>query len=546
MVKYFSTLIISAGIFLINFSVQAQLIPGVLNYQEQALMFSNYHYTGSARIQGLANTQMSLGGDISSALANPAGLGFYNRSEISITPSVNAFTAKSNYLGQLTSSNTTKFNIDNIGVVFNKTKSDYEPGDWRGGSFAISLSKINEFNGEINYLGSNPNNDILDFYVQDATNQNVDPVELTGVTYGAYQTYLISELYDAYLENGDTVYYPFYERTFFTEFPSEDYKTEQSEIISTGGSQNQWNFSYGGNYGDFLYFGFTLGIQSIRYEISKRYFEQYPGAQGDIVNSTLLIEDLLTEGIGVNGTFGVIARPINRITIGASIITPTYLSMSERYNLYTEANYNNFSMTDYGDYFDANYDFIVNPDALFTTFTEYDDLLNTINYEEESFYDYNITTPLRINGGITYFFNKNGFISGDIEYVDYSNMKLRSDDGSLESNNADIREFYTSTLNYRIGGEWRFNTLRVRAGYGLRGNPYGGNGIDLTTQTISGGFGFRSKTFYADLAASYKKFDTEYLPYALENPDNDPIFDTSTVKIQNTDLHFILSFGLFF
>jgi hypothetical protein len=546
MTKQFLTLIISAWIFMANFSSQAQIIPGALSYNEQALMFSNYNYTGTARIQGLANTQISLGGDVSSALSNPAGLGFYNRSEVTITPTVNSFNATGNYLGQNTSSTNTRFNIDNIGVVFNKTKSDYEPGKWRGGSFAISLSKINEFNGEISYFGSNPNNDILDFYVQDASNQNVDPGDLAGVTYGAFQSYLISELFDAFLENGDTVYYPFYERTFFTEFPSDDYPTDQSEIITTGGSQNQWNFSYGGNYGDFLYFGFTLGIHSIRYEITKRYSEQYPGAQGDIVNSSLLIEELLTEGIGVNGTFGLIARPINRITIGASVITPTYMSMSERYNLYTEGNFNNFSMTDYGDYFDANYDFIANPNALFTTFNEYDDLLNSITYDEESFYDYNITTPLRLNGGITYFFNKNGFISGDIEYVDYSKMKLKSNDGSLESDNSDIQQLYKSTLNYRVGGEWRFSKLRVRAGYALRGNPYNGNGIDLTTQTISGGLGFRSKKFYADLAATYKTFDTQYLPYTLDNPDNDPVFNISPVKIENVDLNFILSVGLFF
>ena len=270
--------------------------------------------------------------------------------------------------------------MDNIGIVFNKTKSDYELGKWRGGSFAISFTKINEFNTEIQYQGLNPNNDILDYYVQDANNQNLDPGDLGGVTKGSYFNYLISEFVDAFIDGNDTIYFPFYERTFFGEFPLEDFPTDQSETISTSGSQNQWNFSYGGNYGDFIYFGFTLGIQSIRYNITKSYFEQYPNDNNEIVRSSLLTEDLLTEGIGVNGTFGLIARPINQMTIGFSLITPTYLSMSERYFYSSEANYNGFDMNNYGDYFDANYSLIVNPDADFTTFYESSAFLESETY----------------------------------------------------------------------------------------------------------------------------------------------------------------------
>ncbi|MDZ7606363.1 MAG: hypothetical protein U5K79_12430 [Cyclobacteriaceae bacterium] len=150
------SLFISAWIFLsIPFS-QAQQITGALSYHELAFMFSDYRYTGSARIQGLGNTQISLGGDISSALSNPAGLGFYNRSEFSITPSYNVISADASYLGTSTSSSLGKFNIDNFGVVFCRVKDDSAPGSWRGGSFGISVSKTNEFNCQVQYQGMNP------------------------------------------------------------------------------------------------------------------------------------------------------------------------------------------------------------------------------------------------------------------------------------------------------------------------------------------------------------------------------------------------------
>lgn len=208
--KRIFSLILSAGCILTNNISYSQYVPGALSYHGQALMFSSYNYTGSARIQGLGNTQISLGGDISSALANPAGLGFYNRSEMSITPSYNVFSAKSTYHSNEINSSLGKFNIDNLGVVFNKTKDDAIPGKWRGGSYAISFSKINEFNSDINYSGENPNNDILDFYVQDANIQNVDRDQLMGITYGAFKTHLLNEFLDGYIEGNETNYVPFY------------------------------------------------------------------------------------------------------------------------------------------------------------------------------------------------------------------------------------------------------------------------------------------------------------------------------------------------
>jgi hypothetical protein len=545
--KRLFALLASAWMFVPIFSANAQLVPGSMSYHEQALMFSNYEYRGSARIQALGNTQISLGGDISAALANPAGLGFYNRSELSLTPAVNSFEADSRYLGESTSSATSIFNIDNLGMVFNKTKEDYEQGKWRGGSFAISYSKINKFNSDIRYQGENVSNDILDHYVQQANEQNVDPQVLTGVTYGAFQSYLLSEFLDAFVEGRDTTYIPFYERTFFGEFPGEDFPTRQSEQITTSGSQNQWNFSYGGNYDDLIYVGFTIGIQTLRHNITKTYFEQYPGATNDIVRNSVLTEELQTEGLGLNATFGMIARPIQNMTIGFSVISPTWLSLSERYRYRTEANYERFDFTNYGNYFDANYDIIANPGASFTTFYESSDVIEQQFFEDdEIFFDYNIRTPWRLNGGATFFVNKNGFISADIEYVDYATINLSGEGGSLQNENIAVSDFYSAAINYRVGAEWRIGKFRVRGGYQSRGNPYKDSIAKLSSDTYSGGFGLRTAKFAVDLAASQRVFKSSYSPYTLNNPDGNPIFETSDVAIDNADTNLILTFSLFF
>ena len=526
--------------------VKAQQITGALSYHELAFMFSDYKYTGTARIQGLANTQISLGGDISSALSNPAGLGFYNRSEFSFTPSFNSITSNAHYLGTSTKSSLGKFNIDNFGIILCKIKDDAVPGNWRGGSFAISVSKINEFNSRTQYQGMNPNNDILDNYAQDANRQNVDSNELFGTTFGAFDTYLISEFADAYIGASDTTYVPFYARTFFSEYPTEDYPTNQSETITTSGSQNQINFSYGGNYNDKVYFGVTVGVPTVKYNIVKEYREIYPGLSTDIVDNMLVVEDLYTDGIGINGTFGIIARPVDQLTFGFSLITPTLFSMSESYYYRTEANYFTFDLNDYGDYFDANYDLIVNPNADFTGYKPSSKTLDHITYEEESKFNYTITTPLRINGGLSFFFAKNGFISADIEYVNYSDMKVNSSEGDLSANNDIIRGLYGSTMNYRIGTEWRMEELRVRVGYELKGNPYKTGDLDLTSNTFAGGFGFRSAKYFADLALTYTTQQNKYAPYVLDNPDNATYLETAVVSLERNNFNAVLSLGLFF
>jgi len=149
---------------------------------------------GSARIQGLGNTQISLGGDISSALSNPAGLGFYQKSEFSITPSFNILNTESKYLNNLTADNQNRFNIEGFGIVFNKSKGDLVPGAWRGGSFAISFNKVNEFHSRISYNGQNVNNDVLDYLVQFSNELNDDGVDISrqgpSLPRLAYNTYL--------------------------------------------------------------------------------------------------------------------------------------------------------------------------------------------------------------------------------------------------------------------------------------------------------------------------------------------------------------------
>jgi len=117
--------------------------------------------------------------------------------------------------------------------------------------------------------------------------------------------------------------------------------------------------------------------------------------------------------------------------------------------------------------------------------------------------------------------NRKGFITTDIEYVDYSvsEFNLTASSSSIEDRdyeidlNEQVGNTFKSAVNIRIGGEYAHENLRFRAGYGISGTPYAGS--DITNNTYSLGFGIREKSFYVDFAYKYSKVSDGYVPYLL-------------------------------
>ena len=60
-----------------------------------------------------------------------------------------------------------------------------------------------------------------------------------------------------------------------------------------------------------------------------------------------------------------------------------------------------------------------------------------------------------------------GILSADLEYIDYSNMRLRERDNAFDfqDDNDAIQDVYRSVLNLKVGGEARFDKLFVRSGW---------------------------------------------------------------------------------
>jgi hypothetical protein len=471
------------------------------DYAETALLFSRTRPGGSARIQALGGSQIALGGDYSSSGSNPAGLGMFNKSEFTISAGLTANTTSSffkpspNFEGLHAEDDRTVFNIPGISLVWHMPK---ENGKFLGGSLAISMSRTNDFNRATFYRGNNDQNSIVDYFMGQANGATTAQFDEGSYNYNtptglAYFNYLIGAQSIISPSSPDDEY--------FTDagWPEEG----QQEEILVKGATNQWNFSYGGNIDDKFFFGGGLGISSLRYKSQKIFTEYY--SNPDTIESMQLNENLDIRGTGVNVTLGAIVRPFDFVQVGVSYTTPTFYNLSENYEASMSTRWNNFDY--YGDG-----DEILNDESAAT------DLVTS---------DYNLRIPSRFSTGIT-FLSKYGFITGEVELTNPGKAKYSSDTPGISytDNNDDIKAINRSTVNYRMGAEFRYDIYRLRAGFGVQSNSYRKEfNADNQVTTISGGAGIRLNKFYIDFALiSNSSGKYYYQPYTFSDGSG-PVVD---------------------
>ncbi len=487
------------------------------SYAEEALIISRMRPGGSARIQGMGGVQTSLGGDISSAYYNPAGLGMYNRSEISFTPGYVISNSDASYLGNTTSASKTNLIVPNFGIVLH-TNKDGSKGLW-GGTFAINYNRTNDFNNTVTYKGRNTDNSIIDYFLSDANGTGTSQFDVNGFNYNtptglSYFNYLIGPQ--------SILSPPGPNNQYFTDVSG---IPDQTETIKTTGSQSQWSFSYGVNFNDKIFVGGGVGFASFHYRSEKVYTESFADA-GQPMTNMQLNETLNLSGSGINATFGAIFRPIDRFQVGLSVATPTSYQISDNYTASMKTTWNHFEYLP-GD----------PPNNIPPT------ILDNVNASTDELQDsYNLSNPWRLSGGFTFFFEKKGFISADLEWVDYSTAKYSSSSVygiDYSGDNQQIKNLYQSVLNIRAGGEYRLKNFRFRGGFALLPDPFKNqqNNVDRTISSYSAGVGYRTSNFYIDFAAIMSQENNSYRPYSI-NSALSPL-----VGLKNSATSFIVTVG---
>src|ERR1044072_8593112 len=85
--------------------------------ERDAVRFSFLQPQGTARSIGFGSALGSIGGDFSSLAVNPAGIGIYRSSEITVTPSLTFSHTDADYSGNSHVDNGTHFAFSNLGLV---------------------------------------------------------------------------------------------------------------------------------------------------------------------------------------------------------------------------------------------------------------------------------------------------------------------------------------------------------------------------------------------------------------------------------------------
>lgn len=480
------------------------------SFVDNALLFSRTPTPGSARIQALGGSQAALGGDYSSALSNPAGLGMFNRSEITFSLGNATNSTDIDYGGSQTSDSRNKFSIPGFSYI---QRQSYSKGKFLGGAFAFTFSRTNNLNTRFAYEGDYTESSLIDNFIDYANGNALTPQDLdgdyyytlTGLGYGSY-------LLQDYDDNGSIFY-----GSVLSPLPGETRTIQQREDVTRKGSQSQLSFSYGGNYDDVFFFGATLGISSIRFTQDQLYTESNFRFSDDPAYNPLrnlqLDENFDIQGSGVNFTVGAIYRPVDFVQVGLSYVTPTVYDISDAYTARMDARWNNF------DYF-ADGSLILN-----NTFAEFD-----VPFISE----YSLNTPGKLTAGAA-FMQEYGFITADVEFVNYGKAKYSSNvqGESYDYDNDIISNQYRNVVNIRTGAELRKDIFRLRFGYSYQPDPFRfEDNLDRGIQTISGGVGIRQEKFFIDLTLVQAYTEGRRIPYnvpGMASPE-------ATLKIKNTNI----------
>ncbi len=281
---------------------------------------------------------------------------------------------------------------------------------------------------------------------------------------------------------------------------------EQRIGSDTQGTNTKTTFAFSAKYNKDTYFGLSVVNNTIEYSQNISNIEK----SKDIDNNTFngrLNQYLGVSGQGIGLNFGVISTSIKNLRLGFSFQTPTWYTLTEEFNENMIVNLSNASVDQ--------------PD------------------NQDWLWEYQLKTPCKTTASIAYVFGKDGILSMDYSYKDYSKTKL-SPTNEFENDfnyNKAMENNYTGVSTLNIGGEYRLKYISLRAGYHYETSPYN-NALDNEDFTgYSVGFGFKTNNYSKFDFAFNQTNSTDKNYYLL---DSKPIITNS--KVNNFTATYSISF----
>lgn len=428
-----------------------------LSYVDQAVLFSSDDNYGTARFTAMGGAFGALGGDMTAVDINPAGLAVFNNTEISTTLSYHETNTMSTFYGSSINNSDDRFRLSQIGgaIVF----PNYGNSDFKKTTLGFNYNIIKDYNNNYAVQG---NSGIA--YFNEDPNLNFDN------------------------DATNNIYYNNVDEQFFSNY--------------TSGINDKFTFSIATQYKEYLSLGASISFQNIDF-FQNAYFEELNNDGNGNLLDAFNNQSLSTYGNGFNFGFGAILKASQNLRIGLSYQSPIWYDLTERF-------------------------IITDPDSIFTDTPypwvdgELDVVVSNSNngYFNETipnFFDYDINTPSKLTGSLAYVFGKNGLISFDYTYRDFTNTKLKPSSSFIDEN-TDLNKILTSTSSFKVGAEWRINRISLRGGYRFTESPYENANSSADITGYSFGLGIKlSRAINFDFAFNNTTYTDSYKFINIDN-----------------------------
>ena len=497
--------IVLLALLIISFSIQAQ-------NEIDAFRYSSQNMFGTAKSTSISGALGSLGGDFSCLSNNPAGLGMYQFTEITFSPSFN-LNSTSSYNNKIIllddiiytdrfDEETSNGTIGNFGYISSNAKKDSE---WKRLNFGVGYNLLANYDKNIYINTLNNTSSLADNLLSVAQGNTINQLD---AFFGAPAFW--TDIIDLQNNSVDTSLnqYLYDNGNYISHVLSNSLK-RQEHVFNSSGDMGEVAFAVASSYNEKLYIGATVGFPVFEYTETIKHREDIMSDTINSLGSFEYLQNLYANGEGINLKIGGIYRVNENIKIGGALHSPTYFNINEEFRTITQSNFTDSSYTEF----------------------------SPINY-----FEYQLTTPWKVIASISANINQNILVSADYEIIDYSLSKLhvdglRNNDGTeifTEQNN-NIESLYQKAENIRLGIEYKMNPFSLRAGYARNSSPIIET-EEVLFENFSFGAGIDYGGYYFDIAYVLSQANDTYQMYSNE-------FVNST-DLAYTNHNMVLTLGL--
>ena len=496
---------------------------------EDGLRLSWFAPNGTPRSNALGGAMGSLGGDLSAAHINPAGLGFYKSGELIVTSKYLNTQTDYNYRGTNTSTSDNTTTLGNLGIVLADGKKNR---GYSSTAFSISFTQIADFNTRQRFKGVNNFSSYSEKFLEELyyDNAGMGAAE-NNYIFGsslAFRTFLIDTIAG---KNGAIDGYQ-------SLVPISS-GVNQTFDSYTSGSSNELAFGWGGNVQDKLYLGASIVLPIVNFNRSLTVSETDLTTNNTTnqFGGFVFNEEFSSRGWGIGAKFGIIYKPEASLRVGFALHTPQLIGFRDKISADMTTNTESYAGK-------------VSASS------------NQLNNGLPGVREYTVITPTKATFSGSYFFASPGkptqplgFISADIEWVNYAGTRFSANDFDQESAdyyddlNNTMKATYKNNINIRLGSEIKLTgNWMARAGTAYYGSPYKNefadeNGTKLVTPSrfiLSGGIGYRTNKYFLDFTISSAANRDAVVPYRL-------IDKPSPIAVQNSNtVLFNIGYGIRF